>query len=192
MQSFVGLFDLGASCVAVSISNDHSLMSSSSVITDAIEIEDMVGFRIRRLQQITEAIFLEEAQGFGITLEQFLTMKAVQRDPGLDERALAIYIGIDLPRMGRILDGLDARWLVIRSTNTVDNRSRQLNLSPHGADLLQQIDPHMRQAQLRILTSLSPRQGSDFMCALQTLIESNNLNLPPCEPVVSIAGRWRN
>lgn len=148
---------------------------------DVLELEDMPGFRIRRLQQIAVAIFLEEAQGFDITPAQFSAMKAIQREPGLDQRTLAGRIGFDTSTLGSVIDGLEACWLVVRNTSPTDRRVRLLTLSPHGVDLLQQIDPHMRQAQLRMLAPLSAKQRSDFMDALQILIDANNVFSRSCK-----------
>ena len=44
-----------------------------------LDLEDLPGFHIRRLQQIAVAIFLEETEEHGVTPVQYAAMAAVQR-----------------------------------------------------------------------------------------------------------------
>lgn len=150
-------------------------MSSLTEFLDALSLEEMPGFRIRRLQQIAVAIFLEETQGFGITPVQFSTLTAIQRAPGLDQRTLAGRIGFDTSTLGSVIDRLEMRGLVARSACSTDRRVRLLTITPAGDSLLHEINPHIREAQLRMLAPLSVKQRSDFMNTLHILIEANNV-----------------
>ncbi len=135
----------------------------------------MPGFYIRRLQQIAVAIFLEETQDFGITPVQFAALTAIQREPGLDQRTLAGRIGFDTSTLGSVIDRLEARGLVVRNNSPTDRRVRLLSLTDAAHTLLRDIDPSMRQAQLRMLAPLPPEQRLVFMDMLRTLVEANNV-----------------
>jgi len=135
----------------------------------------MPGFYIRRLQQIAVAIFLEETQDFGITPVQFAALTAIQREPGLDQRTLAGSIGFDTSTLGSVIDRLEARGLVVRNNSPTDRRVRLLSLTDAAHTLLRDIDPSMRQAQLRMLAPLPPEQRLVFMDMLRTLVEANNV-----------------
>ena len=142
---------------------------------DALSLEEMPGFRIRRLQLISVAIVLEETQGFGITPVQFSTLTAIQREPGLDQRTLAKRIGLDTSTLGCVIDRLEARGLVARSNNPSDRRVRLLKITPAGVALLREMVPHVHKAQSRLLAPLTTEQRNDFMNTLQILIKANNV-----------------
>lgn len=150
-------------------------MPSRSQLADALSLDEMPGHLIRRLQQIAVAIFLDEIQAFGITPVQFSALTAIQREPNLDQRTVAGRIGFDTSTFGSVIDRLEARGLVVRNVSLGDRRVRLLNITDAGVTLLNQIDPHIRQAQLRMLAPLSPRQCEEFMITLRTLVEANNV-----------------
>ncbi len=150
-------------------------MSSPSAPIDAQALEELPGFYIRRLQQIAVAIFLEETQDFGITPVQFAALTAIQREPGLDQRTLAGRIGFDTSTLGSVIDRLEARGLVVRNNSPTDRRVRLLSLTDAAHTLMRDIDPSMRQAQLRMLAPLPPEQRLVFMDMLRTLVEANNV-----------------
>lgn len=150
-------------------------MSSLKETHDVFSLEEMPGFRIRRLQLIAVAIVLEETQEFGITPVQFSTLTAIQREPGLDQRNLARRVELDTSTLGCVIDRLEARGLVVRNNSPCDRRVRLLQITAAGAKLLREIDPHMHKAQLRMLAPLTAEQRRDFMNTLQILIEGNNV-----------------
>src|ERR1700730_16523655 len=62
---------------------------------NASELWSRPGFLVRRLHQISVAIFLEEMAGLEITPVQYGALMIVAADPGIDQSALAAELGID-------------------------------------------------------------------------------------------------
>ena len=154
------------------------------------DIEDLPGFHIRRLQQIAVAVFLEETQAHGITPVQYAALRAVARQPGIDQRTLARTIGFDTSTIGSVIDRLEARSLMQRNAHPDDRRVRLLTLTPDGEQLLQEVEPGMLRAQERMLEPLAPPQRVQFMDMLHTLVEGNNaLSRAPSEPTERRARR---
>ncbi|MBI3531254.1 MAG: MarR family transcriptional regulator [Burkholderiales bacterium] len=139
-----------------------------------IELENLPGFHIRRLQQIAVAVFLEETQAFGVTPVQYAAMAAIQRQPGVDQRTLARSIGFDAATIGSVIDRLEVRGLMQRQANPNDRRARLLTLTPDGTQLLRKIEPSMLRAQARMLEPLPAGQRGLFMAMLRQLVEGNN------------------
>lgn len=109
------------------------------------------GLRIRRLQQIAVAIFLEETQAQGITPVQYAALFATQQQPGLDERTLAGSIKVfDTSTIGGVIDRLEKRGLIERQASPTDRRVRLLQVTPAGQALLDEAIPVMLKAQQRI------------------------------------------
>lgn len=142
---------------------------------DAIpDLDELPGHSIRRLQQIAVAVFLQEAEPFGLTPVQFGALQAVRRSPGVDQRTLAAHIGLDTSTTGGVIDRLEARGLLRRNPSPTDRRVRLLTPTEEGVALLDRVYPAMLRAQERILDPLPPAERKEFMRMLQVLVKANN------------------
>ena len=139
-----------------------------------VELENYPGYHIRRLQQIAVAVFMEEAQPFGVTPVQYGAMSAVLRRPGIDQRTLARTIGFDTSTIGSVIDRLQARGLMVRNASASDRRVRLLTLTAKGRQLLQDAEPAVLRAQRRMLEPLPDAQRALFMEMLALLIHEND------------------
>jgi MarR family transcriptional regulator, lower aerobic nicotinate degradation pathway regulator len=137
-------------------------------------IDGQPGYYIRRLHQISVAIFLQETDAFGVTPVQYATLQVVGDQPGIDQRTLAGAIGLDVSTIGGVVNRLESRGLLVRSTTAEDRRVRQLNLTKAGRDLLAKIVPSMLKAQQLILKPLNKTQRAEFLRMLRTLVDENN------------------
>jgi MarR family transcriptional regulator, lower aerobic nicotinate degradation pathway regulator len=149
-------------------------MPSKTAAPPPIELDTLPGHHIRRLQQIAVAIFLQEAEAFGITPVQFAALQAAANEPGLDQRTLAARIGLDTSTVAGVVDRLQSRGLLQRSQSPRDKRVRLLTISSDGAAVLRQVVPAMRAAQARILAPLPRAERAEFMRMLRVLVEGNN------------------
>jgi MarR family transcriptional regulator, lower aerobic nicotinate degradation pathway regulator len=137
-------------------------------------IDGQPGYYIRRLHQISVAIFLQETDAFGVTPVQYAALQVVGDQPGIDQRTLAGAIGLDVSTIGGVVNRLESRGLLARSTTAEDRRVRQLNLTKAGRDLLAKIVPSMLKAQQLILKPLNKTQRAEFLRMLRTLVDENN------------------
>ncbi len=142
---------------------------------DAIpSLDELPGHAIRRLQQIAVAVFLQEAEPFGLTPVHFGALQAVRRSPGVDQRTLAGTIGLDTSTTGGVIDRLEARGLLRRNPSPTDRRVRLLTPTDEGLALLDQVYPAMLRAQDRILEPLPAQERQEFMRMLRVLVSANN------------------
>ena len=139
-----------------------------------ISFDVLPGHYIRRLQQISVAIFLQETEGFGITPVQFAALSALEEFPQIDQKTLANTIGLDTSTIGGVINRLELRGLVKRSPSEKDRRVHVLTLTPEGELLLQDISPFVLQAQHRILAPLKKSQHTEFIQMLDSLVNGNN------------------
>ena len=140
----------------------------------AVELDQMPGHYIRRLQQIAVAVFLQETEQHGVTPVQYASLHRVGLSPGIDQRSLARAIGLDTSTIAGVVDRLEARGMMQRSASPDDRRVRLLALTPDGERLLEAIEPGMLKAQARILAPLPPREQAEFMRMLRVLVVANN------------------
>jgi DNA-binding MarR family transcriptional regulator len=149
---------------------------------DAVDLDELPGNAIRRLQQIAVAIFLQEAEAQGITPVQYAVLQALANTPGIDQRTLSRTIGFDTSTIASVTDRLQARGLVQRSRDPADRRVRLLALTDEGHAVLRAVIPAMRRTQQRILEPLAAPEREQFMRMLLTLVRANNaLSRAPSE-----------
>lgn len=139
-----------------------------------VDLGDLPGHYIRRLQQIAVAVFLQEAEPFGLTPVQYAALQTVANVPGIDQRTLARTIGLDTSTIAAVIDRLEARGLMQRNASPGDKRVRMLSLTDDGRSNLQAVVPAMRRAQERILEPLPVPERGEFMRMLRTLVAANN------------------
>jgi len=140
----------------------------------AIDLSELPGHHIRRLQQIAVAVFLQETAESGITPVQYAALQSVANQPDLDQRSLAAAAGLDTSTLASVIDRLQARGLIERHSSENDRRVRLLRLTPVGQDVLDALVPAMRRAQRKILAPLQPAEQREFMRLLKALVSGNN------------------
>lgn len=72
----------------------------------------------------------------GLSVPQFRTLGFVGREAGASLSAAAEHVGLTLPSMSVLVDGLVARKLIVRAPDPRDRRRVTLTLTPRGRTLL--------------------------------------------------------
>jgi DNA-binding MarR family transcriptional regulator len=147
-----------------------------------LDLHELPGHLIRRLQQIAVAVFLQETESLGVTPVQFAAIQAVAATPGIDQRTLSGQIGLDTSTVAGVIDRLESRGLLTRAVSSADRRARVLMLTHEGIQTLGAVQPAMLRAQERILAPLPKSERREFVRMLKVLVESNNeLSRAPAE-----------
>jgi DNA-binding MarR family transcriptional regulator len=150
--------------------------------TTTLDLDELPGHYIRRLQQIAVAIFLQETEAHGLTPVQYAALSKVGLTPGVDQRTLARSIGLDTSTTAGVIDRLETRGLMQRTASPEDRRVRLLGLTELGQEVLQAVEPDMLKAQQRILKPLSAVEQDEFMRMVRKLVTANNeLSRAPSE-----------
>ena len=132
------------------------------------------GFLIRRLHQIHLALFAEECGAFGVTPVQYSILTVAAAQPGLDQAALAIEVGVDRATVADVLARMERRGLVRRSRANRDARLKLVHTTVAGRRLLSRMDRQARRAHERTIAPLPPGQRAAFVNALVRLVEAGN------------------
>lgn len=139
-----------------------------------VDLDELPGHHIRRLQQIAVAIFLQETEATGITPVQYAALQTVADAPGIDQRTLARTIGFDTSTIAGVIDRLESRGLMQRNASPADRRVRLLTLTDDGRRLLAETQPGVQRAQARMLDPLPAADRAEFMRMLRALVQANN------------------
>lgn len=105
----------------------------------------------------------------GLSVPQFRTLGFVGRQAGASLSAAAEHMGLTLPSMSVLVDGLVARKLVARAPDPRDRRRVTLTLTPRGRTLLERT---YREAEARLaerLSALSPGERDAVQHGLRLL-----------------------
>ncbi len=88
--------------------------------------------------QIMQSIRVEMRRGHGsdISIPQFRTMRFVQRNPDSSLSDLADHLGLTLPSVSKLVDGLVKQELISRRESTSDRRRLTLVLTQSGESIV--------------------------------------------------------
>ena len=124
------------------------------------------GHLIRRLQQISVALFLEETSSLGLTTVQYAALNMIREVPNIDQVSLSNMIAFDKTTIVKVLDRLVDKGLITRTRSTTDRRINHLNVTPRGHEVLKQIQPMLDRSDGRILAPLGgPISASSWRCS---------------------------
>ena len=141
-----------------------------------MEIHNMAGHLIRRLNQISTSVFqahLKEA-GFDMTPVQFAAMNALHNHPKIDQASVAGLIAHDRATIGGVVDRLEAKGLVERQVNAKDRRAKILQLTEKGEAVLAELTPIIRNFQAEILTGLDEDEREQFIALARKAAQGGN------------------
>lgn len=131
------------------------------------------GFLIRRLQQISASIFLSRLRQFRLTPIQYTILRVVESRSGIDQRSVATLAALDASTTTDVLARLAARKLVKRSPGKIDRRTRVVELTAAGRQLLQTVRPFVRAAQGDLLQPLSAARRKTLLAAIIEVLEAH-------------------
>jgi MarR family transcriptional regulator, lower aerobic nicotinate degradation pathway regulator len=143
-------------------------------LEDDRRLLEMPGHLIRRLHQISFALFLDQAKAFGITPVQYAALVAIGSHPGIDQTALCNIIAFDRSTIGGVVGRLEKKKLIRRLHGAHDRRTKSLSITPAGRRLIRQIEPAVQSTQRLILAPLKTGERHAFMAMLKHLVYLNN------------------
>jgi DNA-binding MarR family transcriptional regulator len=138
----------------------------------------MPGHLIRRAHQIAGGIFAEDVAAFGITPVQYAALTAIRAFPGIDATRLSRTVAFDKSTLGLVLERLEARGLVRREAGPNDRRTKRLELTPEGAELLAAADPAVARSEQRILDPLPAAERAALLRLLGALVSGHASSEP--------------
>jgi len=151
-----------------------------------MDIYAMPGHLIRRLNQISVALFAERMARAGLTLTpvQYAALCGIRAYPGIDQAGLAGLVAYDRATLGKVIDRLETRALVSRGMSPSDRRAKTLTLSEAGQVLLEAAGPHVRALQPDILGGLDAADQEMFLSLLGKItLAGNERSRAPLKPL---------
>jgi len=134
----------------------------------------MPGHLVRRVQQISSALFAEETAGFDITSVQFASLFAIQSNPDVDATRLSHLVAFDRSTLGDVLERMESKGWIVRSPTPTDRRIKLLRLTPVGETMLKQVMPAISRVQERLLAPLPAADRATMVRLLAQIAQVHN------------------
>jgi DNA-binding MarR family transcriptional regulator len=147
-----------------------------------MDIHNMAGHLIRRLNQISASVFQGEMKriGFDLTSVQFAALNAIHSHPGVDQATLAGMIAYDRATIGGVTNRLETKGYLQRRVSTRDRRARVLTLTEAGEAALARLIPVVGALQGDILRGLTEQESAVFLTlAAKAAAAGNELSRAP-------------
>jgi DNA-binding MarR family transcriptional regulator len=142
---------------------------SASHASGISALQEMPGHVIRRLHQISNALFTEECGQFDLTSVQFAALFVLRAAGELDATRLAEQIAFDRSTIGDVVERLESKGWIVRNGSSDDRRVKLIRLTPDGAKLLRLVEPAVKRVQERLLEEFSPSERAVFLTLLKRL-----------------------
>lgn len=108
-------------------------------------------------------------RGPNLSVPQFRSLGYLSRETGASLSAVAEHVGLTLPSMSKMIDGLVARHLVDRGISTRDRRQVTLTLSPRGRATLRTARARAQAHLADMLSALSETERATVIRAMRVL-----------------------
>jgi DNA-binding MarR family transcriptional regulator len=119
--------------------------------------------------KIMQSIRIEMRRGRGadLSIPQFRTLGFIQRYPDSSLSDLADHLGLTLPSVSKLVDGLVKQKLISRQESNVDRRRLTLVLTSNGQSIINSA----REAALTNLTKVLSRLSNDELATIHQAME---------------------
>src|SRR5262245_29431147 len=112
---------------------------------------------------------MRQQRGANLSVPQSRSLWYLSRETGASLSAVAEHVGLTLPSMSKMIDGLVARRLVDRGISTRDRRQVTLALSPLGRATLRTARARTQARVAELLNGLSDSEQVTVIRAMQAL-----------------------
>ncbi len=104
-----------------------------------------------------------------LSVPQFRTLNFTERHPGSSLSDLAEHLGVTMPSMSRMVEGLVDRKLLLRRDHDVDRRRMTLRLTQDGRALLSAAHDYTESMIAKRVVALSGEERGDIIRAMGIL-----------------------
>jgi DNA-binding MarR family transcriptional regulator len=134
------------------------------------------GFLIRRLQQISVAIFISECSSaeLEITAVQWGVLSIVSEYPGVGQIEISEELGLDRSNVANVVERLTKRGLLKQKLSAADQRKKEINITKAGAKVMDELEGCAQRFQRKLLSPLTEDERGVFIELLTRLVRENN------------------
>lgn len=145
------------------------------------DLADHTGYWLRMVSNAVSHAFARKVAGEGVTVAEWVFMRALYNQPGIAPSALAETMGMTRGAISKLADRLIDKGLVRRTDNKDDRRAHTLYLTPRGKALVPRLAALADQNDSEFFGVLTLEERRTLETALATLVERRGLNAIPVD-----------
>ncbi|MGE4124868.1 MAG: MarR family winged helix-turn-helix transcriptional regulator [Pusillimonas sp.] len=134
-------------------------------VVEPDQLNNSLAYVVRRTGVRCDATFIRHQQG-EISPARFCALSAVAANPGINQSALGVLLGIANPSVVKVVDDLAQLGLVERTAG-LDRRSSALYLTPAGDEKLRRYSDALEQCEREIAEALTLDERTQLLALLR-------------------------
>lgn len=136
------------------------------------EADWSLGMQLSRSYLSFKRAATKRMEQHGLTPEQFSVLSELHKQEGISQKQLALTTERDQTTVGKILDKLVKKGLVIRSADPRDRRAFILLTTKEGIQTIQLFEPTLDELQQQAFSGLSKKEIKQFIKTLETIYKN--------------------
>jgi DNA-binding MarR family transcriptional regulator len=144
-------------------------------------LTDHLGYWLRAVSNHVSHAFAARVAERGVTVAEWVMLRALYRKPPTPPSALAGEIGITRGAVTRLADRLIAKRLLTRKASAADGRAQTLSLTPEGARLVPELAALADRNDKQAFAALSPAERKSLEKLLRRIAADRSIATPPLD-----------
>jgi DNA-binding MarR family transcriptional regulator len=140
-----------------------------------------LGYWLRALSNHTSHSFKLKVEQHGVTVAEWVVMRALFDHEGSRPSELAATLGLTRGTVSKLIDRLAAKKLVVITADIADRRVQTLVLRPAGRRLVPKLAGLADQNDAEVFGHLPQKERAMLLSVLQDLVERLGLTAAPVE-----------
>lgn len=129
------------------------------------------GFQIRRLHQVSVAVFHDCLQHFNLTPIQYTILVIIDLSAKLEQTSIAARAGLDNSTVADVIKRLEKNGMVRREVGVRDKRARVTSITALGKSAITDASPVIDDAVQRMLSPLASDEQDLFLRMIDRVLE---------------------
>lgn len=146
---------------------------------DKLSTDDKLhpGFLIRRFQQVSVMLFLEQLGQHGVTPIQFTVLRLLDAAADIDQVTIAKRAALDPSTVTDVISRMEQKGLVERAPASTDRRKRIVRLTNEGKDVLELARPLAARAREILFSPLDPVQQKTLLDLISIVVDHQSADI---------------
>lgn len=135
------------------------------------------GFLIRRFQQVSVMLFLEQLGQHNVTPIQFTLLRLVDATPDIDQVTIAKRAALDPSTVADVISRMEQKGLIERVPAEADRRKRIVRLTTEGKDVLEVARPLAAKARQILFAPLDAEQQKTLLDLISIVVDHQSADI---------------
>lgn len=140
-------------------------------------------YLVRRIRQISLALFAVNADGLDVTPQQYTVLRALEESPSVEQTRLCEIIQLDRSTTASLLSRLESKGWVRRRPSRRHRRINDVFITPRGRAFRKRLEPIINRTNDELLEPLSRPQREPFLALLRAVVAGHQSRTEVAEQV---------